>query len=197
MQWSARTSMPHDVCLTVVCPLQMANIKLYAMEGKNKHASWCLSDCHVSIAEGLHQAACNGGEEQAFPIMSVWLLCVHCRWQTLSSMQWRWRTSISYHVCLSCCVTIADGQHPAACHGGKIQGVAAGIPGCSWLHSGDMLFPPDVHINMCWLPCVPSPGVVTWLDLSCVQCWQNVVPTFQAQRWPVVFDESVLLLQQL
>jgi len=39
MQWSARTSMPHDVCLTVVCPLQMANIKLYAMEGKNKHAS--------------------------------------------------------------------------------------------------------------------------------------------------------------
>ncbi len=63
--------MPHDVCLTVVCLLQIANIKLYAMEVKNKHASLCLSDCYVSIADSQHQALCNGGEEQACLMMSV------------------------------------------------------------------------------------------------------------------------------
>ena len=49
----------------------MADIKLLAMEVKNKHFLSCLSDCCVTIADGQHQAACHGGEEQAFPIMSV------------------------------------------------------------------------------------------------------------------------------
>ena len=73
----------------------MANIKLAAMEVKNKHFLSCLSDCYV---------------------------------------------------------TIADGQHQAVCHGGEVQGVGAGIPGCPRLYSGDTPFPLYVHSNMCWLP---------------------------------------------